>query len=71
MPNCVKTLKRKKGCVSRFVTCWGWAELCYLKGFHHKLRINEKNATDTELPLLKLFDKLPHHWQVCVELNLT
>lgn len=43
----------------------------YLERFHHKLRIHKENSTDTEFPLLQLLHQLFHHWQVCVEFNLT
>lgn len=43
----------------------------YLERFHHELRIHKENSTDTEFPLLQLLHQLFHHWQVCVEFNLT
>lgn len=43
----------------------------YLERFHHELRINKEDATDSKLPLLELFYQVLHNRQVSVQLNLT
>lgn len=43
----------------------------YLKRLHHELRIDQKDSTHTELPLLKVLHQLPHYREVGVKFNLT
>ena len=42
-----------------------------LGSFNEKLRVQEKDATQAEIPSLQLVHDLPHNGDVCVQLNLT